>query len=538
MSVVEPPAGEPAAEENKLIAERRAKLAQLRASGSGSVGGDSGGTGTGGTGTGGAGTGGAGTGGAGTGGAYPNDYRRDALAGQLHAAFGERSGEWLEANPSHVSVGGRLMFKRVMGKASFAKIGDRTGQIQLYLQQETLGKAYDAFKGFDVGDILGASGVLFRTRTGELSVRVESLRLLVKSLRPLPDKWHGLADTETRYRQRYVDLIMSDAARQVFRTRTRIVRYLRDFLDSLDFLEVETPMLQPIPGGAAARPFSTHHNALGLDMYLRIAPELYLKRLIVGGLERVYEINRNFRNEGLSTQHNPEFTMLELYLAYADYGDLMDWVEKAIRGLSDSLNGTQRVVYQGRSYDLARPFKRLTVEQAIVQHNPDIDVKLLRDPAYLRRRCEQLALKVEPQDGPGKLQMTLFDKTVESALLDPTFVFAYPTEVSPLSRRNDADPFIADRFEFYLAGREIANGFSELNDPEDQAARFHAQVARKDRGDEEAMFYDADYVRALEYGMPPTAGLGVGIDRLVMFFTDSPSIRDVILFPHLRPEAS
>jgi len=541
MSVVEPPGGEPAAEENKLIAERRAKLAQLRASGSGSVGGgsgDSGGAGTGGAGTGGAGTGGAGTGGAGTGGAYPNDYRRDALAGQLHAAFGERSGEWLEANPSRVSVGGRLMFKRVMGKASFAKIGDRTGQIQLYLQQETLGKAYDAFKSFDVGDILGASGVLFRTRTGELSVRVESLRLLVKSLRPLPDKWHGLADTETRYRQRYVDLIMSDGARQVFRTRTRIVRYLRDFLDSLDFLEVETPMLQPIPGGAAARPFSTHHNALGLDMYLRIAPELYLKRLIVGGLERVYEINRNFRNEGLSTQHNPEFTMLELYLAYADYGDLMDWVEKAIRGLSDSLNGTQQVVYQGRSYDLARPFNRLTVEQAIVQHNPDIDVKLLRDPAYLRRRCEQLALKVEPQDGPGKLQMTLFDKTVESALLDPTFVFAYPTEVSPLSRRNDADPFIADRFEFYLAGREIANGFSELNDPEDQAARFHAQVARKDRGDEEAMFYDADYVRALEYGMPPTAGLGVGIDRLVMFFTDSPSIRDVILFPHLRPEAS
>src|SRR5579862_3610181 len=541
MSVVEPPGGEPAAEENKLIAERRAKLAQLRASGSGSVGGgsgDSGGAGTGSGDSGGAGTGGAGTGGAGTGGAYPNDYRRDALAGQLHAAFGERSGEWLDANPSRVSVGGRLMFKRVMGKASFAKIGDRTGQIQLYLQQETLGKAYDAFKSFDVGDILGASGVLFRTRTGELSVRVESLRLLVKSLRPLPDKWHGFADTETRYRQRYVDLIMSDGARQVFRTRTRIVRYLRDFLDSLDFLEVETPMLQPIPGGAAARPFSTHHNALGLDMYLRIAPELYLKRLIVGGLERVYEINRNFRNEGLSTQHNPEFTMLELYLAYADYGDLMDWVEKAIRGLSDSLNGTQQVVYQGRSYDLARPFNRLTVEQAIVQHNPDIDVKLLRDPAYLRRRCEQLALKVEPQDGPGKLQMTLFDKTVESALLDPTFVFAYPTEVSPLSRRNDADPFIADRFEFYLAGREIANGFSELNDPEDQAARFHAQVARKDRGDEEAMFYDADYVRALEYGMPPTAGLGVGIDRLVMFFTDSPSIRDVILFPHLRPEAS
>ena len=526
MSVSKPPGpgGGPAAEENKLIAERRAKLAELRegrgSRASGSSGGGSG----------------AGGGSCSGGGAYPNDYRRDALAGQLHAAFGERSGEWLEANPTRVSVGGRLMFKRVMGKASFGKIADRTGQIQLYLQQETLGGAYDAFKGFDVGDILGASGVLFRTRSGELSVRVESLRLLVKSLRPLPDKWHGLADTETRYRQRYVDLIMSDAARQVFRTRTRIVRYLRDFLDSLDFLEVETPMLQPIPGGALARPFATHHNALGLDMYLRIAPELYLKRLIVGGLERVYEINRNFRNEGLSTQHNPEFTMLELYLAYADYRDIMDWVEKAIRGLSDALNGTQQVAYQGRPYDLARPFKRLTVEQAILERNPDIDPQLLRDPAYLRKRCEQLGLKVEPQDGAGKLQMTLFDKTVESTLLDPTFVYAYPTEVSPLSRCNDADPFIADRFEFYLAGREIANGFSELNDPEDQAARFRAQVARKDRGDEEAMFYDADYVRALEFGMPPAAGLGVGIDRLVMFFTDSPSIRDVILFPHLRPE--
>src|SRR5579862_3786705 len=479
MSVVEPPGGEPAAEENKLIAERRAKLAQLRASGSGSVGGgsgDSGGAGTGGAGTGGAGTGGAGTGGAGTGGAYPNDYRRDALAGQLHAAFGERSGEWLEANPSRVSVGGRLMFKRVMGKASFAKIGDRTGQIQLYLQQETLAKAYDAFKSFDVGDILGASGVLFRTRTGELSV-------LVESLRPLPDKLNGLADTETRYRQRYVDLIMSDGARQVFRTRTRIVRYLRDFLDSLDFLEVETPMLQPIPGGAAARPFSTHHNALGLDMYLRIAPELYLKRLIVGGLERVYEINRNFRNEGLSTQHNPEFTMLELYLAYADYDDIMDWVEKATRGLADMLNGRLELTYQGRHYDLGKPFRRVTVEQAIIEANPGIDPMSLRDLTYLRRRCGELGIAAGEHDGPGKLQIELFEKTAEGKLLEPTFVYAYPAEVSPLSRPNDADPFIADRFEFFIAGREIANGFSELNDPEDQAARFRAQVAAKDRGD-------------------------------------------------------
>ncbi len=490
-------------DENKLIAERRAKLAQLRAGGT----------------------------------AYPNDFRRDALAGQLHAAYGERDDGWLTAHPTRVRVGGRLMFKRLMGKASFAKIADRTGQIQLFLQAEALGAAYEAFKGWDVGDILGASGVLFRTKTGELSVRVDEVRLLVKSLRPLPDKWHGLADTETRYRQRYVDLIVNEPSRQVFRTRTRIIRYLRDFLDSLDFLEVETPMMHPIPGGAAARPFRTHHNALDLDMYLRIAPELYLKRLVVGGFERVYEINRNFRNEGLSTQHNPEFTMLELYLAYADYRDIMDWIEKALRGLAETLHGGQQVSYQGRAYDLSKPFRRVTVEQSIIEHNPGIDPLSLRDVTYLRKRCEQLGIKFEPQDGAGKLQMELFEKTAESTLMDPTFVYAYPAEVSPLSRPNDADPFLTDRFEFFMAGREIANGFSELNDPEDQAARFRAQVARKDKGDEEAMFYDGDYVRALEYGLPPTAGLGVGIDRLVMFFTDSPSIRDVILFPHMRPEA-
>jgi len=490
-------------DENRLIAERRAKLAALRESGP----------------------------------AYPNDFRRDALAGQLHASFGERSAEWLEANPTRVQVGGRLLLRRVMGKASFAKIGDRTGQIQLYLQQETLGAGYQSFKNWDIGDIIGASGALFRTKAGELSVRVDGLVLLVKSLRPLPDKWHGLADTETRYRQRYVDLIVSEPTRQVFRTRSRIVRYLRDFLDALDFLEVETPMMQPIPGGAVARPFKTHHNALGLDMYLRIAPELYLKRLIVGGLERVYEINRNFRNEGVSTQHNPEFTMLEAYLAYADYRDLMDWIEKATRGLAETLYGTQQLTYQGRPYDLSKPFRRVTVEQAIIEHNPGIDPLSLRDLTYLRKRCEQLGIRHEPDDGAGKLQIELFEKTAESALLDPTFVYAYPVEVSPLSRPNDADPFTADRFEFFLAGREIANGFSELNDPEDQAARFRMQAARKERGDEEAMFFDADYVRALEYGMPPAAGLGVGIDRLVMFFTDSPSIRDVILFPHMRPES-
>src|SRR5215470_12331795 len=501
-----PGGGDEGGDENKLIAERRAKLAELRSD-------------------------------AGKGGAFPNDFRRDALAGELHAAYGEKAGEWLEANPARVQVGGRMLFKRIMGKASFAKIADRTGQIQLFLQQDALGAAYDAFKGWDVGDIIGASGVLFRTKTGELSVRAEALRLLVKSLRPLPDKWHGLADTETRYRRRYVDLIVSEASRNVFRTRTRIVRYLRDFLDALDFLEVETPMMQPIPGGATARPFRTHHNALDLDMYLRVAPELYLKRLIVGGLERVYEINRSFRNEGLSTQHNPEFTMLEAYLAYADYRDLMDWIEKATRGLADTLYGTQQISYQGRAYDLAQPFRRLTVEQAIIEYNPGIDPLSLRDLTYLRKRCEQLGLKVHPQDGPGKLQIELFEKTAESELLDPTFVYAYPAEVSPLSRPNDQDPFVTDRFEFFLAGRELANGFSELNDPEEQAARFRDQVARKERGDEEAMFYDADYVRALEYGMPPAAGLGVGIDRLVMFFTDSASIRDVILFPHMRPES-
>jgi len=507
-----PPRGEDnSGDENKLIAERRAKLAGLRATSA------------------------AAPGEAATS-AFPNDFRRDSLAGQLHDAFGDRSAEWLEANPARVQVGGRMLFKRVMGKASFAKIADRTGQIQLFLQQDALGAGYEAFKSWDVGDIVGAGGVLFRTKTNELSVRVDSLRLLVKSLRPLPDKWHGLADTETRYRRRYVDLIVNEASRNVFLTRTRIIRYLRNYLDALDFVEVETPMMQPIPGGAAALPFITHHNALDVDMYLRIAPELYLKRLVVGGFERVYEINRNFRNEGLSTRHNPEFTMLELYLAYGDYRDLMDWVEKALRGLADAIHGSKQIVYQGRNYDLAVPFRRLTVEQAIIANNPGIDPLSLRDVTYLRTVCEKLGLPINQHDGPGKLQMNIFDETAEHTLVDPTFVHAYPAEVSPLSRANDADPFLTDRFEFFMSGRELANGFSELNDPEDQAARFRAQVARKDSGDKEAMFYDADYVRALEYGMPPTAGLGVGIDRLVMFFTDSPSIRDVILFPHMRPE--
>ena len=489
-------------DDNRLIAERRAKLAAWRERAV----------------------------------AFPNDFRRDALAAQLLTTYTDRDSEWLEAHPVQVRVGGRMMFKRVMGKASFAKIADRSGQIQLFLQESTLGDAYEEFKGYDVGDFLGAEGALFRTRTGELSVRVERLVLLTKSLRPLPDKWHGLADTELRYRRRYVDLVMNQASREVFRTRTRVIRYLRDYLDALDFMEVETPMMQPIPGGAAARPFRTHHNALDLDMYLRIAPELYLKRLIVGGLERVYEINRNFRNEGLSTQHNPEFTMLELYWAYTDYHELMELIERLLHGLADSLLGSRRVSYQGREYDLAKPFGRVTVEQAILDHNPVLERAHLRDVPYLRAACERLGIPYKGHDGAGKLQIEIFEKTAEHTLFDPTFVHAYPTEVSPLSRANDADPFLTDRFEFFLAGRELANGFSELNDPEDQAERFRAQVNRKDSGDDEAMHYDADYIRALEYGMPPTAGLGLGVDRLVMFLTDSASIRDVLLFPHLRPE--
>jgi lysyl-tRNA synthetase class 2 len=489
-------------DENRLIAERRAKLAALRAQGV----------------------------------AYPNEFRRDVLAAQLLSTYADRDAAWLEANPVRVHVGGRMMFKRVMGKASFAKIADRSGQIQLFLQESALGAAYEAFKNYDVGDMLGAEGQLFRTRTDELSVRVETLRLLAKSLRPLPDKWHGLADTELRYRQRYVDLIMTERSREVFRTRTRILRYLRDFLDALDFLEVETPMMQPIPGGAAARPFVTHHNALDLKMYLRIAPELYLKRLIVGGFERVYEINRNFRNEGLSTQHNPEFTMLELYWAYTDYIELMDLIERLLHGLADGLFASRHMNYQGREYDLAQPFKRITIEASLLEHNPELERAQLRDVPYLRAACARLGIGYAEHDGAGKLQIELFEKTVEHRLLDPTFVYAYPLEVSPLSRANDADPFLTDRFEFFLAGRELANGFSELNDPEEQAERFRAQVLRKDSGDDEAMHYDADYIRALEYGMPPTAGLGLGVDRLVMFLTDSPSIRDVLLFPHLRPE--
>ena len=489
-------------DENHLIAERRAKLAKVRERGI----------------------------------AFPNDFRRDALAADLMTAYGDKSAESLDAAAVRVRVAGRMRVKRVMGKASFAKLEDSSGSMQIFLQQQTLGDRYDEFKTWDVGDVIGAEGVLFRTKTNELSVRVERLSLLTKSLRPLPDKWHGIADTELRYRRRYVDLIMNEDSRKVFQTRSAIVRYLRAFLDSRGFLEVETPMLHPIPGGAAARPFKTHHNALDVQMYLRIAPELYLKRLTVGGFERVYEINRNFRNEGVSTQHNPEFTMLELYQAYADYLDLMEMIQSLLQGLADSVLGTRHLNYQGTEIDLSKSFARKSIEDIILINNPDIDPMSVRDASYLRRVCDQMKIPYKQADGPGKLQIEIFEKTGESTLIQPTFAYGYPAEVSPLSRRNDSDPFITDRWEFFVGGRELANGFSELNDAEDQAQRFKDQVERKDAGDEEAMYYDADYVRALEYGMPPAAGLGLGVDRLVMLYTNSASIRDVLLFPHMRPE--
>jgi lysyl-tRNA synthetase class 2 len=490
-------------DDNKLIAERRQKLGALRERGN----------------------------------AYPNDFHRNALADELHHLYGAHDNDTLEREQVHVSVAGRMMAKRVMGKASFIKLADRSGQIQVRLERDRLPDGvYQDFKKWDVGDILGASGVLFRTNTGELTVRADELRLLTKSLRPLPEKFHGLADQEMRYRQRYVDLIMNEKSRQVFRTRSEIVAYIRAFLDSQDFLEVETPMMQTTPGGAIARPFTTHHNALDMQLYLRIAPELNLKRLVVGGLERVYEINRNFRNEGVSTQHNPEFTMLELYRAYATYEDLMDMVEAMLHGMADAIAGQPMVEYQGETFDFSKPFARMTVEEVIRHFNPDIDAGRLRDRDYLVGICDALGIPVKDSYGPGKLQIEIFEKTGEGNLREPVFVTQYPTEVSPLSRCNDHDPFVTDRFEFFVAGREIANGFSELNDPEEQAARFRAQSADRDAGDDEAMAFDHDYIRALEYGLPPTAGIGVGIDRLVMLFTDSPSIRDVLLFPHMRAE--
>ena len=490
-------------DENKLIAERRKKLTALRDGGN----------------------------------AYPNDFHRNALADELQNMYGSHEHETLEGKNVNVAVAGRMMVKRVMGKASFIKLQDRSGQIQVRVERDRLADGvYADFKKWDVGDIVGATGALFKTQTGELTVRADELRLLTKSLRPLPEKYHGLADQEIRYRQRYVDLIVNESSRDVFRKRSAIVQYIRAFLDAQNFLEVETPMMQTTPGGAIARPFTTHHNALDMSLYLRIAPELNLKRLIVGGFERVYEINRNFRNEGVSTQHNPEFTMLELYRAYATYEDLIEMVEALLHGMSDAILGTTKVTYQGEEVDFGKQFERLTVEEVILKFNPDFDKNKLRDRDYLVDACEKLDIPIKDSYGPGKLQIEIFEKTGEDNLREPTFVTQYPTEVSPLSRKNDDDAFVTDRFEFFILGREIANGFSELNDSEDQAERFRSQVASREAGDEEAMAYDHDYIRALEYGMPPTAGIGVGIDRLVMLFTDSPSIRDVLLFPHMRPE--
>ncbi len=489
--------------ENALIAERRRKLEALREAGE----------------------------------AYANDFRRNALAEELHLAFGELDGEALEREGVRVAIAGRLMAKRVMGKASFARLDDMSGAIQLFMQRDALPEGvYAAFKGWDLGDLVGAEGTLFKTRTGELSVKVEAARLLSKCLRPLPEKYHGLADTETRYRQRYLDLIMNADSRAVFRLRSQMVSFMRSYLDARGFLEVETPMMQPIPGGANARPFVTHHNALGIDMYLRVAPELYLKRLVVGGFERVYEINRNFRNEGLSTRHNPEFTMLELYQAYVDQVAMMDIAEDLLRMMAVALTGGARLAWQGAEVDLGPAFRRVALEELVLEANPALDSLRARDAGYLREFAAGRGMHVEPGWGAGKLLLELFEKTVEPDLQQPTFVTGYPLEVSPLARCRDADPFLTDRFELFVCGRELANGFSELNDPEEQARRFRAQVEQKAAGDEEAMFYDADYVRALEYGMPPAGGLGIGVDRLVMLFADQPSIRDVLLFPQMRPE--
>jgi lysyl-tRNA synthetase class 2 len=493
----------PPLDENQAFTERRHKLAALRASGP----------------------------------AYPNDFARTHLAADLHAAYDAASKEALEAAPVEVAVAGRLMLKRLMGKSSFATVQDGSGRIQFFVTNDDAGEAvHEAFRHWDIGDIVAARGVLFKTRTGELSVRCRELRLLAKALRPLPDKFHGLADHEQRYRQRYVDLIVNESTRRAFEVRARAISSLRQFLLDQRFLEVETPMLHAIPGGASARPFATHHNALDIDMYLRIAPELFLKRLVVGGMERVFEINRNFRNEGISPRHNPEFTMLEFYAAYHDVRWMMDFTEQMLRAVACASVGTASLTYQGESIDLQPPFARLRVVEAIARHAPEYAGKPLNEDAYLRAELARLGAPAAAHAGVGTLQLALFEEVAEARLIQPTFIVDYPAEVSPLARASDADPQITERFELFIAGRETANGFSELNDPEDQAARFQRQVEAKAAGDEEAMYYDADYIRALEYGMPPTAGCGIGVDRLVMLLADVPNIRDVILFPHMRPE--
>lgn len=468
--------------------------------------------------------------------AFPSGFHRDALAHNLLEQYHQKTEAELEANPINVIVAGRMMTRRLMGKASFTHIQDMSGRIQLYIRQDDVSlEAYDEFKQWDLGDIIGAKGHLFKTKTGELSIKVKQLTLLSKALRPLPDKFHGLTDQEIRYRQRYLDLIANEETRKTFRIRSKVLDIIREFLKEREFLEVETPMMQILAGGAAAKPFVTHHHALDLPLYLRIAPELYLKRLVVGGFERVFEINRSFRNEGVSTQHNPEFTMLEFYMAYADYNDLIELTETLLRKLAQDLTGASTIQYQNISLDLSKAFTRLTLKDSILQYNSHLKLENINSLAAARETAKQLEIPIQPSFGLGKIQVEIFEKTVEHLLIQPTFITEYPAETSPLARRNDKDPFITDRFELFIAGREIANGFSELNDPEDQADRFKIQMKDKAAGDEEAMPYDDDYVTALEYGMPPTAGEGIGIDRLVMLFTNSPSIRDVILFPHMRP---
>ncbi|MES2934697.1 MAG: lysine--tRNA ligase [Pseudomonadota bacterium] len=504
-----PPATDAALpDENKIVAERRAKLTALRAQGV----------------------------------AFPNDFRPQHKAADLHVQYGEAEREALEAEPVKVIVAGRMMLKRVMGKASFATLQDASGQkadgrIQIFITNDNVGEAvHDAFKHYDLGDILGAEGSLFKTKTGELSVKVTGLRLITKALRPLPDKFHGLADQEMKYRQRYVDLIMNEDTRRTFKARTAAMSSIRRFMEKNDFMEVETPMLHSIPGGAAAKPFITHHNALDMQMFLRIAPELYLKRLVVGGFDRVFEVNRNFRNEGVSPRHNPEFTMMEFYAAYVDYQWLMDFTEAVIRQAAIDAHGTATLTYGGRELDLSKPFHRLTIIGAINKYAPHYSNEQLHDAEFIKTELKKFGVKPFATAGLGALQLALFEETAEAQLWEPTYIVDYPVEVSPLARASDTVAGITERFELFIVGREIANGFSELNDSEDQAARFLAQVEAKDAGDEEAMFYDADYIRALEYGMPPAGGCGIGIDRLIMLITDSPNIRDVILFPHLRRE--
>ena len=500
----ESPKNVPVVDENKIIAERRAKLTALRENGQ----------------------------------AYPNSFRRENYAEELHLAFDGKTKEALaEAEPVRVKIAGRMMLRRIMGKASFATLQDPTGRIQIYVTRDELPTDFynTQFKKWDLGDIVGAEGYLFKTNTGELSIHVEHIELITKSIRPLPDKFHGLQDQEMRYRQRYVDLIVNEESRKTFVLRSKIVQHVRNFLIRHDFMEVETPMMHVIPGGATAKPFNTHHNALDMPLYLRIAPELYLKRLVVGGFERVFEINRSFRNEGLSTRHNPEFTMVEFYAAYTDYHQLMDYTEELLKELAELAVGSTKVPYQGQEFDFGKPFTRLTMKDAIIQYNENVTAEQLETLEGAKALAQSLNIRMEDSYGLGKVWTEIFEETVEEKLMDPTFITEYPAEVSPLARRNEQDEFITDRFELFIGGRELANGFNELNDSEDQAERFKSQVAAKDAGDDEAMHFDEDYIRALEHGMPPTAGEGIGIDRLVMLFTDSASIRDVLLFPHMRP---